>query len=866
MRKILGWGILALCIHPAAAKAAPRKPVARPARKPAPAARPAPKFSRLVLLPASFTLQGPHAGQRLLVMGTRADGSQVDLTDQVKLVSSAPKVAALEGNRVDARADGKATLTARLGALSATAAVTVADAARPITYSFQNDVVPVMARLGCSSGTCHGANSGKGGFKLSLRGYAPELDFLSITRQFAGRRISRENPEQSLFLRKPLLEVAHGGGRALEKGSREYYTLLGWLLQGAPGVDEKDPKLTALSVLPGDRLYRPREKQRLLIRATFSDGHTEDVTDRARFNTNDAGVAAVSTEGLVEVGTPGATAVQAKYMDQLVVARVTVPYAQKVDPAAFKDQSHYVDAAVYAKLKELNLEPGGPCTDEEFIRRVYVDAIGTLPTAEEVRGFLAECEKEKAEANGGRDVRKNGSTSTPPPFQSSLPVKSRAALIDRVLQRPEYGSIWALRICDLSMVRKEHMNRKNTVAIHGWLTEQFQQNRGWDKIVTDLVTAKGAVDENPATLWWASRQMTRPNSRGWVRHYELTGEVVAQVFLGQRIQCSKCHNHPTERYTQDDYYRFASIFAQVNGDGRADPIPERFVATDPGEVRHPRTGVVMPAASLDRVPFQVTPGEDRREKFAQWLVGAGKDVFARNIVNRIWARLFGAGIVDPVDDLRMTNPPRNEGLMDALARDFIAHHWDMKYLIGTIMRSRTYQASSQATPKNKIDTQFFSHYPVRRLQAEEMLDAIAQVTGVPDRFANYPLGTRAIELTDTELPSLALDTFGRPVRTTPCECDRSAAPSISQALELFNGDSLQGKLKDGSGALAQLLKSGKKDPEIIEELFLRAFARRPTAAELESVQKSIAQAPSRDEGVQDLLWALINSKEFMFNH
>lgn len=783
-------------------------------------------------------LQGPTAQAHVLVMGIFADGTQADVTSTARLISSAPRVARVGEGLVSAAGDGNAVITAVLGTAKARQSVTVKDAAKPVDYSFQNDVVPLLSRMGCSQGTCHGANSGKGGFKLSLRGYAPELDFLSITRQYGGRRIAREAPENSLLLRKPLADVPHGGGKVLKKGTREYYTLLGWILQGAPGVDEKDPKLVSLASLPGDRVYRPKEVQHVLIQATFSDGHTEDVTDRAVFKTNDVGVAEVTADGELTAQSPGSTAVQAKFMDQLAVVRVTVPFPQKISASAFPKPAGYVDEAVYAKLKELNLEPSGACTDEEFLRRGYLDVLGTLPTADEARRYLDSKDPDK-----------------------------RAKLIDEVLQRPEFGSLWALKLCDISMVRKEHMQRKNTLMLSQWLTEQFQQNRGWDQIATALVTASGSIEDNPETLWWASRQSTRPNARGWVRHYELTGEVVSQVFLGQRIQCCKCHNHPTEKYTQDDYYHFASIFAQVNGDGRADPVPERFLANDTGEVRHPRTGELIVARPLDHTDLALAKDEDRRVKFAQWMTqGAGKEMFARNVANRIWARLFGMGIVDPVDDLRSTNPPRNEALLAALSRDLIAHHYDLKYLMGTIMRSRTYQASSQATPRNKIDAQFFSHYPVHRLQAEELMDAIAQATGVPDRFASYPLGTRAIELSDTELPSNTLDTFGRPARTTPCECDRNAAPSMSQALDLFNGETLQAKLKSDTGTVAELVKSGKPDAQVIEELFLKVLARRPSQNELAALLKVIPQAPSRAEAMQDVLWALINSKEFMFNH
>lgn len=838
MRKLWAASLVAAVGLAPAVTAAPRARV--PARKPSKAVSPtALQVTRLAILPSEIHLDGPLATQRLLVMGTLANGTQLDLTEKVKLTSAAAKIASLERGEVLVRGDGKTTIQATYPGVSAKATVTVTGATRPVSYSFRNDVVPVLSRLGCSSGTCHGANSGKGGFRLSLRGYAPELDYLWITRQFGGRRISREDPENSLLLRKPLMQVPHAGGLRVQKGTREYYTLLGWLRQGAPGVDEKDPKLVGLSAIPGERTYGRGEKQHVLIQAQFSDGSVRDVTNRAVFGTNDAGVAAVSEEGEITTGTAGATAVQAKYLDRLAVVRVTVPYAQKIDPAAFKKPNNYIDAAVYAKLRELNLEPSGPCSDEEFLRRVYIDAIGTLPTVEESRRFLDSQDPEK-----------------------------RNKLIDEVLQRPEYGSIWALKLCDLSMVRKEHMQRKYTFALNQWLTEQFQQNRPWDQIAKELVTATGPKSENPAVLWWASRQSTRPNSRGWVRHFELTGEVVAQVFLGQRIQCAKCHNHPTEKYTQDDYYHFASIFAQVNGDRTAgdDPVPVNFLPNDKGEVRQPRTGELMAPQPLDRSELKTAEGEDRRQMFAEWLTGAGKEMFARNAVNRVWARLFGSGIVDPVDDMRATNPPRNEALLDALAKDLIEHRYDLKYLMKTIMQSRTYQTTSLATPANKIDTQFFSHYPVRRLQGEELLDAIAQVTDVPDRYVSYPVGTRAIELSDTEIPALALDTFGRPTRVNPCECDRGMAPSMSQALELFNGETLQGKLKSGDGAVAQLAKSGKSNEQVLEELFLRALARRPTPKEQSDILKVLAQTDKREEVLQDVLWALINTKEFMFNH
>jgi hypothetical protein len=765
------------------------------------------------------------------------DGTRRDVTDAIRLSLDAPEVAAIQSAQVLARSDGRTILAVRYGGQTTRLPVVVKDARKPASTSFRNDVIPLLARLGCSSGACHGANSGKGGFKLSLRGYAPELDHGAITRQLGGRRISHEQPERSLFLRKPTLQVRHGGGRVLDRASSEYQVLLGWLRQGAPSVDENERRLTGLRLFPGDRRYRRGERQRVLVEATFSDGHTEDVTRRALLRSNDTAVAQISDDGRIVALNPGATAIQAKYMDRLAVLGVTVPFAQKADPAVFRQARTPIDRAVYDRLRELNLEPGPPCADAEFLRRVYLDALGTLPTVEEARAFL----------------------------DSSDPDK-RVRLIDSVLQRPEYASVWALKLADLFLMRKEHMGRKHTLMLQQWLTEQFLANRPWDQVAADLIAASGSTRDHPQTLWYISRQAQRPNSHGWIRSAELTAEITAQVFLGTRIQCARCHNHPTEKYTQDDYYRFAAIFAQVNGEGKGDPVPALITAKDKGEMRHPRTGALMPPQPLDHANLRVKEGEDRRQAFVQWLRGPGRTAFARSIANRIWARLFGSGIVEPVDDMRSTNPPRNERLLALLARELIDHRYDLKHLMHTIMTSRTYQASSTPTRNNRIDTQFFSRYPARRLPAEELMDAVAQVTGVPDRFATYPLGTRAIELSDTELASLTLDTFGRPPRVMPIDSERCSAPSMSQALELLNGEALQSKLKNSDGALARLLKSNPADACVIEDLFLRALSRRPTPKEKADLVRLLPTAPSREEAMQDVFWALINSKEFLFNH
>ena len=804
--------------------------------------------ARLEIVPASVRLDGPRgrpgAAQRLLVTAVLPDGSRRDVTGEAVFVSGAPKVVAVSRTgEVTAAADGRGTVRASWKGVpglstpaSANVEISASGTKRALQVSFVDDVVPVLSRVGCSSGACHGAAQGKGGFRLSLRGYAPEIDFSAITRSLGGRRISRENPEASLFLRKPLGEVPHRGGVRLVKGSPEYRTLLTWLRQGAPGPTGKEPALVRLDILPGDRVMRPGEKQRLLVRAVFSDNHAEDVTPRAIFSANDAALVAVTETGQATMLRPGETAITARYMDKYAVVRFLAPYPQQARDAAFKPANNYVDTLVNTKLKQLHIEPSSLCTDQEFLRRAYIDAIGTLPTAEEAAEFLDDRSADK-----------------------------RTRLIDALLKRPEYGQVWALKFGDLFVLRREYMHRKYAMLMQQWLTDQFNANKPWDTTVKEVLTARGDLEQNRGGYFFVSRTPQKPGEGYSIRASEATGEMVAQVFLGARIGCAKCHNHPTERYTQDDYYHFTALWQQLHGKGSNDDgVPEILDASANGDVRQPRTGELMAARPLDRSDLAFAKDEDRRIKTADWIVH--QDDFARNIVNRFWARCFGQGIVEPVDDIRSTNPARNEPLMRALCDDLKQHHFDLKRLLATIMNSRTYQLSAVPNRTNRIDTRLFSHYPARRLQAEEIADAVAQVTGVPDRYNGMGLGTRASELADTEIPSILLDTFGRPPRVQPSDGERNCSPAMSQALALLNGDAIQQKLKSPDCVLAGLVKSGKSDAEILDHLFLSALARRPSTAESAALLAAIKQAPKREEALQDALWALLNSEEFLFNH
>ena len=799
-------------------------------------AAPPPKIARLEVTPPSVALDGRMALQRVLVTAILSDGSRKDVTGQVKLTTWPLTLLQLAGSTLTPRTDGSGALKAVLGSASIKIPVSVKNTAIAPTYSFVNDVAPTLAKLGCSGGTCHGAASGKGGFKLSLRGYAPEQDFLAIVKALSGRRITREAPERSLFLRKPLGELPHRGGTVIAKNSPEHQLLLGWLQQGAPGPVEKEAPLAKIDVLPGDRVLLPNETQRLLVRATYTDGRTEDVTHRALFSVNDPAIASVTDDGTAKQLRSGETAVLAKYRDKLTIVRLSAPFPNHIKDSAFVARTNYIDDAVNAKLKALHIEPSGRCTDSEFLRRASIDLIGTLPTETEARAFLDDKASDK-----------------------------REKLIESLLTRPEFGLIWALKLGDLFTLRRENMGRKYAMQFQAWLAEQLNAGVGWDTLATKILTASGPLDDNRAGLFWLSRVPQKPGQGYWVRATENSTELIAQTFLGQRIGCTKCHNHPSEKFTQDDYYHFAALFQQVSGGGEnEDGIPERLEAKHDPNLRHLRTNEVSAPRPLDRSPLTFAKDEDRRVKAAAWLVS--QDDFARNAANRLWARCFGRGIVEPVDDLRSTNPASNEPLLAALAADLRKNNFDIKALLKTICLSITYQRTSTATPTSRLDTRYFSHYLPRRLPAEELADALAQVTQVPDRYQGQPEGARAIEVADAEIPSVMLDTFGRPPRILSGESERTCEPALGQALALLNSREVQDKLTHSGGIIPQLVKAKKTNSEILDTLFLATLARYPKPAERLALETQLTAAKNRDEALQDALWALLNSPEFLFNH
>ncbi len=712
------------------------------------------------------------------------------------------------------------------------------------TPSFLNDVVPILTRQGCNQGACHGKGAGQNGFRLSLRGYDPESDYRWITREFNGRRIEGATPEASLFLRKPIADAPHEGGKVFGPNSREYAVLLEWLRAGAPGPKKDDAKLLKLELTVGQRVLKKGDHQQLKATAEFNDGSRRDVTWLIKFESNDAGVIGVLPDGTVTSRRSGETAIRAAFQTEVAVAVFTVPFESTVDAGRFAGRNNFIDDHVFPKLKALNVEPSDNCTDDEFIRRAFLDAAGTLPTADEVRSFLADTKPDK-----------------------------RSKLVDALLDRPEFVDYWTLILGDLLQNRKERdhdvRGTKGVREMHAWLRTQVAANRPWDAIARDVLTAKGTTADAPAIGYY----VVTVGEHREVEKSEVVASV-AQAFLGTRIGCAQCHNHPLEKYTQDDYYHFAGFFSRVRLDrkepkvgvtalkvGHPDPNQEK----GPVGVRQPRTGEFMKAQPLDRSPTEFKPGEDPRERLVAWMTDPKNEYFAGAMVNRVWRHYLGAGLVEPVDDLRATNPPTNPALWKALVAEFISHKFDLKHLMRTILSSRTYQLSSATRSTNETDTRFYSHYCARRLPAEVMLDAISQATGVPDRFPGYPVGLRAIQLPDPGLNSYFLSLFGRSERVTACACERNGDVTMPQLLHLQNGESVVQKIRAADGRLAGWIKSIPDSDRLVEELFLTTVGRKPTPDERRAVTTALKEGESNEEVYRDLFWALLNSKTFAFN-
>lgn len=796
----------------------------------------------LILQPSAIELRGLDSQHGVLVSLRHPDGRVEDVTTQARMVpQDAQVVAVVAPGQLRARKNGTTRVRIEVAGHSATLSVSVHDAV-PVVPSFLNDIEPLLTRQGCNQGACHGKGSGQNGFRLSLRGYAPELDHNWLTREFAARR-SSTIPEESLLIRKATGQTPHEGGVIFGKHSREAKLLIDWLSASMPGPRRDDPRLTKFELLPGSEVLTVGQSQQLLALAHFSDGSVRDVTWLTRFESNDAGQLEVTPTGSVRALRSGETAVRANFLSEVAVAVFTTPYNAVVPAERFAQRNNLIDDHVFDRLQALRIEPSDLSSDAEFIRRAYLDTLGCLPTPAEVRAFLADQHPDR-----------------------------RNRLIDSLLERPEYVDYWTLFLGELLQNRRErdHDVRgvKGVRSFHAWLRERVAQNRGWDAIARDVLTAKGKVTDNPAVGYF----IVTVGEHSEAARSEVVASV-AQSFLGTRIGCAQCHNHPLERYTQDDYYHFAAFFSRIRFDRQDSRVgatvlrvghrePSRDLET-PGVVQ-PRTGQFLLPQPLDRSRVQIASGEDPRIKLVAWMTDPKNESFSGAMVNRIWRHYLGVGLVEPVDDLRASNPPSNPALWKALNEFFVQSKYDIKALARLILQSRTYQLSSSTKPGNVTDSKFYSHYYARRLPSEVLLDAISTATGVPERFQGYPEGVRAVQVPDPGLASYFLSIFGRSQRVTACACERSGEVTMPQLLHLQNGDRLLHKLQHGR--LAQLLREQKDNQRITEELFLATLSRLPTPAERSTVNAMLGDGSQREEVFRDLFWALINSKDFSFNH
>lgn len=764
--------------------------------------------------------------------------------------------------RTQIRAAAMMMLAAVLVSRTSTAADRGSREATDRKVYFGTDVVPILTKLGCNGGGCHGKATGQNGFRLSLFGFEPEFDYDAIVKESRGRRLSPAAPDNSLLLTKGTSSVPHGGGKRLTVGSDDYRILREWISQGATPPRADDPHLVKIEIFPQEQILNVNASQQLQVKATFSDGLSRDVTRRAVYQSNEPGIASVSDDGLIQTTSqPGLFSVMARFGEQIATFHAAVPFVSDPEQLkAIKDELRAiesrlasdavslssdgqsspaskpspVDRHLFAQWRKLGIVPSSPTDDATFLRRVSVDICGTLPTRDEVSEYLNDTRPDK-----------------------------RQRLIDRLLNRPEYASYFTLKWADILQNRgagyATSKQRAGTTLFASWIRDSIESNKPYDQFVSEILTATGSQNENPPAIWYRT-----------VRKSPEYVESVAQAFLGVRVQCAQCHHHPTERWSQSDYYGLAAVFSRVGRKGGfADaevPTDEIIYLKEAGNVVHPRTGEILKPQPLGGTPFAISLQDDPRESLARWMTQADNPFFARTMVNRLWAHFLGRGIVHPIDDARSTNPPSNPELLDALANDFIASGYDVKHLIRTITNSYAYRLSSAPEPGNAGDTQTFARFYARRLPAEVILDGISQVLEVPTVFPGVPAGTRAIQLPDENVAAHFLDVFGRPARMSACECERVDAPALTQALELVNSTEIQRKLTEASGYAQQLAGRDLPNDAVAEEIFVRVFARNARPEELKAASEYLARESDRAEACRSLLWSLLATNEFLFNH
>jgi hypothetical protein len=780
----------------------------------------------LRVYPPEVELSTQRDYQSFVVQAVYADRMTRDVTADAEISFALDGIVHREGSRLLPRSDGETVMHAAFGSLRKEIPIRVAAAAEERPVSFRLDVMPIFLRAGCNTGSCHGSARGQDKFRLSLFGFDPAGDYFRLTRDFNGRRLNFAVPEESLMVQKALGAVPHTGGERFTRDSPYFDTLVRWLQDVAPDDAPDIPEPVSLDVMP-DRIVLETggASQQLTVRAKYSDGTDRDVTDLTVFMGNNDIAAPVSKDGLITSGKRGEAFIMARFHtfsvgSHVVVVPDDVPYVFPDVP-----EYNYVDTLVYEKLRKLRISPSELCDDEVFLRRATIDLTGRLPTREEYETFAASEDPEK-----------------------------RISLVDTLLTRKEFTELWVMYWAEQLQIRSgQAVSYKSALLYHNWLKEKIASNVPMDQIVRELLSATGGTFKNPPTNYYQGESDTL-----------LIAEDTAQVFMGIRTQCSQCHNHPFDRWTMNDYYGFAAFFARIGRKNTDDPREKIIFAGDSGEVQHPVTKQDVPPKYLgDEAPD--TNGKDRRKLMADWLTRPDNPYFARNLANRVWAQFFGRGIVEPVDDVRVSNPASNPELLDELSRKLVEYKYDFKQLVRDICLSRTYQLSTRANESNAFDRRNFARAEVRRIRAEVLLDCITQITETKDKFQGLPLGARAVQIADGNVSTYFLSTFGRSTRQSPCSCEVVMEPSLSQALHLLNGDTTQGKIRDGN-VVQKCLDDTPEPGPVIEDLYIRCLTRFPTDKEKTELQTQVASAENPKEALEDLFWALLNSKEFVFNH
>jgi hypothetical protein len=794
----------------------------------------------LIAYPAEVSLKGLDDSAQLVITGNLTGGRKQDLSGDVKYEIASPAIARITtAGRIIPLANGTTEIRAVYGDRVAKVNLKSESCDVSLPINFPNQVVPIFTKLGCNSGGCHGKSGGQNGFALSLLGFVPELDYQSLVKDARGRRLFPASPDNSLLLLKATGLTAHGGGKRMEVGSDEYKLVRRWIAAGMPYGKAEDPTVTKISVYPESGVLTRNNRQQFAVYAHYSDGSVLDVTQRAQYESNDQEIAVVDGAALVRtLEMSGQAAIMARYQTSVAVFRAVVPLGVKIPDYKFEPKN-VVDRLAHKKWQELGIVPSELCSDEVFIRRVYGDITGSLPTPAKVRAFLADTDANK-----------------------------RDKLIDELVDSAEYSYLFANKWADILRVKRRGQPDRaaGTFAFHNWIREAVANDKPYDRFAREILAATGEESQSPPTMWY--KELTSPQQ---------FVDDTAQVFLGLRIACAQCHHHPYEKWSQDDYWGLAAFFGRV---GRKNVLVPGGVQNQQaqhqviynmrsGGVQNLRTGQPAKITPLDGKPMEIASDVDPRQKLVDWMADAKNPFFARAVANRYWAHFFGRGIVDPLDDMRITNPPSNPELLDALAKELIDSKFSLKHLVRTITKSRTYQLSAVPNDFNKHDKQTYARYYPRRMGAEVLFDAVSQVTNSPSAFGGLPQDkfapTRAIMLPDESFSSYFLDVFGRPQRISACECERVNEANLAQALHLLNSQEVQNKLARPGGRANLLAKDPRPDAEKVEEMFLWAFARRPSPEHLRLALEHIGRhAANKQVAYENLLWALINTKEFVF--